>query len=164
VHGHAFTKWIHSSDTKSKPYISTLRCKLWILKIKKILLSSIRRVSNLLIIFPTLLKMPTHQFRIPRIGEHMFQMIDHWKVPHYQDNDFSILLVLLTRINFIINTLRTDNSLVFTFYLFLQSVYLHMIITSLVSTHTTYRSLRVEPILFVVQNTMVGTFIYFVHT
>jgi hypothetical protein len=39
-----------------------------------------------------------------------------------------------------------------------------MIVTSLVSTHTPYRTLRVKLILFAVQNTMVGTCVYFVHT
>jgi hypothetical protein len=34
VHSHVFTKWIHSIGTQSKPYISTLCSKLWILKIK----------------------------------------------------------------------------------------------------------------------------------
>jgi hypothetical protein len=50
------------------------------------------------------------------------------------------------------------------FYLFLHSVGIHMIVTSLVSTHTTYRTPRVELILFAIQNTMVGTCVYFVHT
>jgi hypothetical protein len=53
MHGPIFTEWIHSICTQSKPYISTLRCKLWILKIKIFPLSSSRRVSNLLIILPT---------------------------------------------------------------------------------------------------------------
>jgi hypothetical protein len=25
-----------------------------------------------------LLRMPAHRFHIPRVGEHTFQMIDHW--------------------------------------------------------------------------------------
>jgi hypothetical protein len=39
-----------------------------------------------------------------------------------------------------------------------------MIVTSLVLTHTTYQTLRVELILFAVQNIMAGTCVYFVHT
>jgi hypothetical protein len=99
-------------------------------------LSFIRRVSNLLIIFPTLLKMPAYQFCIPRVRERTFQMIDHWKVPHHQGRNHSLLVVLLVRIIFVINTLRTNSSLLL--ILFLHSVNIQMIVTSLVSTHTTY--------------------------
>jgi hypothetical protein len=81
-------------------------------------LSSIHMVSNLLIIFPMLLRMPAYQFHIPRVGEHMFQTINHWKVQHHQGMNFSLILVLLIRINFVINTLRTNSSLVLIFYLF----------------------------------------------
>jgi hypothetical protein len=124
MHGLVFTKWIHSICTQSKPYISTLHSKLWILKIKKISLSSIRRVLNLLIIFPMLLRMLAHQFCIPRVGEHTFQTIDHWKVPHHQGRNVSLRLVLFIRISFIINTLRTDSSFVLIFYLFfIVSIY-----------------------------------------
>jgi hypothetical protein len=139
----------HQMDTEDQKNF-TLRCKFWILKIKKIPLSSIRRVSNLLIIFPTLLRMPAHQFRIHRVGEHTFQMIDHWKVPHHQGKNFSLRLILFIRISFVINTLRTNSSLVLIFYLFLHSVGIHMIVTSLVSTHTTYQTCRVELILFAI--------------
>jgi hypothetical protein len=103
---------------------------------QKFPLSSIRRVSNLLIIFPTLLRMSVYQFRIPRVVEHTFQMIDHWKVLHHQGRNLSLLLVLLVRIIFVINTLWIDSSLLL--ILFLHSVNIHMIVTSLVSTHTTY--------------------------
>jgi hypothetical protein len=119
-------------------------------------------VSNLLIIFSTLLRMPAYQFCIPRVGEHMFQMIDHWKVPHHQGRNLSLLVVLLIGIIFVINTLRTDSSILF--ILFLHSVNIHMIVTSLVSTHTTYQTLHFELMLFLVQNTMIGTCVYFVHT
>jgi hypothetical protein len=164
MHGPVFTKWIHSIGTKNKSYISTHHSKLWILKVKKFSLSSIHRVSNLLIIFPMLHRIPTHQFRIPRVGEHTFQTINQWKVPHYQGRNFSLHLILFIRISFVINTLRTDNSLVLILYHFLNSVGIQMIITSLVLTHATYRTLRVELILFTVQNTMVGTCVYFIHT
>jgi hypothetical protein len=132
------------------------------LKIKTFPLSSICRVSNLLIIFPALLRMPAYQFYIPRVREHTFQMIDHWKVPHHQDMNLYLLVVLLVRIIFIINTLRTDNNILL--ILFLHSVNIHIIITSLVSTHTTYRTLHFELMLFAVQNTMIGTCVHFVHT
>jgi hypothetical protein len=39
-----------------------------------------------------------------------------------------------------------------------------MIATSLVSTHTTYWTHRVELVLFAVQNKMIGACMYFVHT
>jgi hypothetical protein len=81
-------------------------------------LSSIRNVSNLLIIFPTLLRMPMHQFRIPRVREHMFQTIDHSNVPHHQGMNFPLRHVLFIRIKFIINTLRTVAVLFLFFYLF----------------------------------------------
>jgi hypothetical protein len=77
--------------------------------------------------FPTLLKMPAYQFRIPRVGEHMFQLIDHWKVPHQQDMNLSFLVVLLVEIIFVINTLRTDIRLLL--ILFLHNVNIHMIVT-----------------------------------
>jgi hypothetical protein len=118
VHGPVFTKWIHSIGTQSKLYISTHRSKLWILKFKKFPLSSIRRVLNLLIIFPTLLRMPAHQFRIPRVGEQMFQMIDHCKVPHHQGKKNSLHLILFIRISFGINTPRIDSSLILIFLSF----------------------------------------------
>jgi hypothetical protein len=111
-----------------------------------------------------LVRMPVHQFCIPRVEEHMFQMIDHWKVLHHHGMNFSLRLVFFIKISFIINTLRIDSSLVLIFYLFLHSVDIHMIVASLLSTHTTYWTLRVELILFVVQNTMVGTCMYFVPT
>jgi hypothetical protein len=82
------------------------------------LLSSNRRVLNLLIIFPMLLRMPVHQLRIPKVGEHMFQMIGHWKVPHHQGRNFPLRHVLFIRINFSINTLRTDSNLVLIFFIF----------------------------------------------
>jgi hypothetical protein len=85
--------------------------------------------------FPTLLRMPAYKFRIPRVGEHTFQMIDHRKVPHHQGRNLSLLIVLIVEIIFVINTLRTDNNILL--ILFLYSVNIHMIITSLVSTHTT---------------------------
>jgi hypothetical protein len=132
------------------------------LKIKIFPLSSIRWVSNLLIIFSTLLRMPAYQFRIPRVGEHTFQTIDHWKVPHHQGRNLSLLVVLLVRIIFVINTLRTDSNLLL--ILFLHSVNIHIIVTSLVSTHTTYQTFRFELMLFVVQNTMIERCVYFVHT
>jgi hypothetical protein len=40
--------------------------------------------------------------------------------------------------------------------LFLHSVNIYMIVTSLVSTHTTYRTLCFELMLSMVQNTMLG--------
>jgi hypothetical protein len=134
----------------------------FILKIKKIPLSSICMVSNLLIIFPTLLRMLAYQFRIHRVEEHMFQTIDHRKVSHHQCRNISLLVVLLVGIIFIINTRRTDSSILL--ILFLHSVNIHMIVTSLVSTHTTYPTLRFELMLFTVQNTMIGMCMYFVHT
>jgi hypothetical protein len=118
-------------------------------------------VSNLLIIFPTLLSMSVHQFRIPMVGEHTFQMIDHWKVPHHKGRNLSLLLILLVRISFVINTLRTDSSLLI---LILHSVNIHMIVTFLVSTHITYQTLCFELMFFTVQNTMIGTCVYFLHT
>jgi hypothetical protein len=121
-------------------------------------------VSNLLIIFSKLLKMPVHELCIPRVGEHTAEMIDHWKVPHHQRKNFPLHHVLCIKTNFIINTLRTDSSLIPIFGHFLDSVGIHMIVTSLVSTHTTYQTLRVELIPFAVQNAMVGTCVYFVHT
>jgi hypothetical protein len=133
VHGPIFTKWAHSICTQNKPYISTLWSKWFILKIKKISLSSICMVSNLLIIFYTLFRMPTYKFRIPRVGEHTFQMIDYRKVPHHQGMNLSLLVVLLIRIIFIINTLSTDSSILL--ILFLNSVNIHMIVTSVVSHH-----------------------------
>jgi hypothetical protein len=39
----------------------------------------------------------------------------------------------------------------------LDTLSIHMIITSLVWTHTTYQTLRVKLILFAIQNTMIGT-------
>jgi hypothetical protein len=119
-------------------------------------------VSNHLIIFPTLLRMPAYQLRIPRVGEHMFQTIDHQKVPHHQGRNLFLLVVLLVGIVFIINTLRTDSSILL--ILFLHSVNIHMIVTSLISTHTIYWTLYFELMLFAVQNTMIGTCVYFVHT
>jgi hypothetical protein len=47
--------------------------------------------------FPMLLRMPAHQFRIPRVGEHTFQMIDHWKVPHHQGKNFPLRHVLFIK-------------------------------------------------------------------
>jgi hypothetical protein len=91
-------------------------------------------------------------------------MIDHWKVPHHQGRNFPPRHVLFIKIGFVINNLSTDSSLVLVFYLFLHSVGRHMIVTSLVSTHTTYQTLRVELILFAIQNIMVGTCVYFFHT
>jgi hypothetical protein len=91
----------------------------------------------------------------------MFQMIDHWKVPHHQGRNFPLRHILFIKISFVINNLKTDSSLILVFYLFLPSVGIHMIVTSLVSTHPTYRTLRIELILFVVPNTMVGTCVYF---
>jgi hypothetical protein len=61
-------------------------------------------------------------------------------------------------------SVTANSSLVLIFYLFIHSVSIHMLVTSLVSTHTTYRTLHVELILFAAQNTMVGTCVYFVHT
>jgi hypothetical protein len=115
---------------------------------KFFLLSSIYRVLNHLIIFPMLLRMLAYQFRIPRIGEHTFQTIDHQKVPHHQDRNLSLLVVLLVGIIFVINTLRTDSSILL--ILFLHSVNIHMIVTTLVSTHATYRTLHFKLMLFVV--------------
>jgi hypothetical protein len=51
-------------------------------------------------------------------------------------------------------SLKTDSSIFLV--LFLRSVNIHMIITSLVSIHTTYRTLHFELMLFAVQNTMNG--------
>jgi hypothetical protein len=110
--------------------------------------------------FPTLLRMSSYQFRIPRVEEHTFQMIDHLKVPHHRGRNISLLIVLLVGIIFIINTLRTDSSLL----LILHSVNIHMLVTSLLSTHTTYQTLHFELILFAVQNTMIEACMYFVHT
>jgi hypothetical protein len=100
-----------------------------------------------------LLRMSAYQFCIPRVGEHTFQLIDHQKVPHHQGRNLSLLVVHLVRIIFIINTLRTDSSILL--ILFLHSVNIHMIVTSLVLTHTTYQTLRFELMLFAVQNTMI---------
>jgi hypothetical protein len=130
VHSPVFTKYIHFIGTQSKHYIFTLIQMVYI-EDKKNPLHFIRRVSNLLIIFPTLLRMLAYQFRIPRVGEYTFQMIDHWNVPHYQGRNLSLLV--LVGIIFVINTLRTNSSLVL--ILFLHSVTMHMIVTSLVSTH-----------------------------
>jgi hypothetical protein len=112
--------------------------------------------------FHTLLRMSAYQFCIPRVGKHIFQTIDHWKVPHHQGRNISLLVVLLVRIIFIINTLRTDSSILL--ILFFHSVNIHMIVTSLVSTHTTYRTLCFELMLFKIQNTMIETCVYFIHT
>jgi hypothetical protein len=132
------------------------------IKDKKIPLSSIRKVSNLLIIFPTLLRMLAYQFHIPGVGEHTCQTIDHCKVPHHKDRNLSLLLVLLVGIIFVINTLRTDSSPLL--ILLLHSVNIHMIVTSHISTHTTYQTLCFELMLFAVQNTMIGTCVYFIYT
>jgi hypothetical protein len=94
---------------------------------QKIPLSSICGVLNLLVIFPTLLRMPSYQFCIPRVREHTFQMINHWKVSHHQGRNLSLLILLHVGIIFIINTLKTNSSL-----LILHSVNIHMIVTSLV--------------------------------
>jgi hypothetical protein len=67
-----------------------------------------------------LLRVPAYQFHIPRVGEHAFQMIDHWKIPHHQGRIFSLLVVLLVGIVFVINTLRT----VFLFFFFIVSTYI----------------------------------------
>jgi hypothetical protein len=107
-------------------------------------------------------RMPAYQFCIPRVGEHTFQTIDHQKVPHHQGSNLSLLVVLIVRIIFVINTIRTDSSILL--ILFLHSVNIHMIVTSLVSTHTTCQILHFELMLFAVQNTMIGTCVYFVHT
>jgi hypothetical protein len=55
-------------------------------------------------------------------------------------------------------------AVLFFFFIFFHSVGIDMIVTSLVPTHTTYRTLCVELILFMVQNTLVRTCVYFVHT
>jgi hypothetical protein len=89
-------------------------------------------------------------------------MIDHWNVPHHKGKNLSLLLFLLAGFSFVVNTLRTDSNPVL--ILFLYSVNLRMIVTSLVSTHTTYQTLRFEVMLFTVQNTMIGTCVHFVHT
>jgi hypothetical protein len=74
-----------------------------------------------LIIFPTLLRMSAYQFCIPTVGEHMFQMIDHQKVPHYQGINLSLLVVLLVGIIFIINTLKTDSRILLILFLIVST-------------------------------------------
>jgi hypothetical protein len=68
--------------------------------------------------FPTLLRMLLHEFCIPRVGEHTFQMIDHWKVPYHQGMNFPLHHVLFIKIIFVINNLRTGSSLVLVFLSF----------------------------------------------
>jgi hypothetical protein len=138
----------HQMDSFHQYSKQTLYFYSLLLKIKFFPPSSICRVSNLLIIVPMPLRMPGHEFCIPRVGEHTFQMIDHWKIPHHQGRNFPNRHVLCIKISSVINTLWTDSSLVLIFGIFLHSVGIHMIVTSLVLTHTTCQTLRVELILF----------------
>jgi uncharacterized RDD family membrane protein YckC len=83
------------------------------------------------------------------VGEHIFQTVNHGKVPHHQGRNLSLLIVLLVEIIFVINTLKTDSSLLL--ILFLHSVNIHMIVTSLLSTRTTYQTLHFDLMLFAVK-------------
>jgi hypothetical protein len=83
--------------------------------------------------FSMLLRMPAYQFRIPRVGEHTFQTINHWKVSHHQGRNLSLLVVLLVGIIFTINTLRTDSG--FLLILFLQCQHTHDCNFSCIDSH-----------------------------
>src|SRR6266540_6899331 len=71
-------------------------------------LASIGGMSKLLIGFVVcLFKVPTHQFRVPRVREQTLQACDHRQVPHDHGRIFSLLsrigrsVLYLSGINFI---------------------------------------------------------------
>src|SRR5438105_15181235 len=85
------TERIHSVGTQREPYISCLFTESWMNGIDLSPLVSIGGVSKQLIGFVArLFKMPTHQFRVPRVREQTLQACDHRQVPHdYGRNFFS---------------------------------------------------------------------------
>src|SRR6266540_3489923 len=86
------TEWIHSTGTQREPYISWLITESWMNRINLSPLASIRGVSKHLIDFLLrLFKMPTHQFRVPRVQEQTLQACDHRQVPHDHSRNFSLL-------------------------------------------------------------------------
>src|SRR5438128_11510624 len=77
------TEWIHSISTQCEPYIPWLITESWMNRIDLSPLATIRGVSKHLIGFLLcLFKMPTHQFRVPRVREQTLQACDHSQVPH----------------------------------------------------------------------------------
>src|SRR5438128_5539210 len=86
------TERIHSVSTQREPYISCLFTESWMNGIDLSPLASIGGVSKQLISFVArVFKMPTHQFRVPRVREQMLQVCDHRQVPHDHGGNFSLL-------------------------------------------------------------------------
>src|SRR5438105_14097691 len=86
------TEWIHSIGTQREPYIPWLVTEFWMNRIDPSPLASIRGVLKHLIGFLLrLFKMPTHQFRVPRVRDQTLQACDHRQVPHDHSRNFSLL-------------------------------------------------------------------------
>src|SRR5438128_11454218 len=63
----------------------------WMNRVDLSPLASIRGVSKHLISFLLrLFKMPTHQFRVPRVREQTLQACEHRQVPHDHSRNFSL--------------------------------------------------------------------------
>jgi hypothetical protein len=88
------------------------------------------------------------------LSKYSFNVLHHFK--------YKFTSILFRGTIFLDGVVRTNSSVLH--ILFLHNVNIHMIVTSLVSTHTTYWTLRFELMLFVVQNIMIETCVYFVHT
>src|SRR6266540_3256301 len=108
------TERIHSVGTQRKPYIPCLFTESWMNGIDLSPLASIGGVSKHLIDFVAhLFKMPTHQFRVPRVQEQTLQACDHKQVPHDHGRNFSLLshvgssIFYLGRIIFIFTVIIT---------------------------------------------------------
>src|SRR6266540_3732435 len=86
------TERIHSIGTQREPYISCLFTESWMNGINLSPLASIGGVLKQLIGFVAcLFKMPTHQFRVPRVREQTLQACDHRQVSHDHGRNFSLL-------------------------------------------------------------------------
>src|SRR6266540_7396462 len=108
------TERIHSVGTQREPYISYFFTESWMNGIDLSPLASIKGVSKQLISFVArLFKMPTHQFRVPRVREQTLQECDHRQVPHEHGRNFSLLsrigssIFYLSRIIFVFTVIIT---------------------------------------------------------
>src|SRR6266540_564018 len=108
------TERIHSVGTQQEPYISCLFTESWMNGIDLSPLTSIGGVSKKLIGFVArLFKMPTHQFRVPRVQEQTLPACDHRQVPHDHGRNFSLLshigrsVFYLGRIIFVFTVIMT---------------------------------------------------------
>src|SRR5438128_9644065 len=141
------TERIHSVSTQREPYISCLLTESWMNGIDLSPLASIGGVSKQLISFiARLFKMPTHQFRVPRVGEQTLQACDHRQVPHDHRRKFSLLS-------------RIGSSV---FYLG-RIIFVFTIIIALVSAPLAHRASIILFILLLVSDAVVWTHVYFLH-